>query len=136
MSRQFLTGLAVAALCLVSAGGARAREPAFAPQVNNAQGVKVTVTPRNVAKDVQTWDFEVAMETHTHPLDDALESSSVLIADGKQYPPSGWEGAPPGGHHRKGVLHFKAIAPQPASLELQIRLTGDPAPRSFEWRLK
>ena len=47
-----------------------------------------------------------------------------------------WEGAPPGGHHRKGSLRFKALTPQPTSVELQIHLTGEDVPRSFLWNLK
>jgi hypothetical protein len=60
----------------------------------------------------------------------------VLIADGAKYLPLSWEGTAPGGHHRKGVLRFKAIVPPPRSVELQILLSGDTSPRSFTWRLK
>jgi len=113
-----------------------AAELGYAPQVSNERQIKITATLQSIAKEAKTWDFEVSLETHTHALSDVLENSSVLIADGKQYKPVGWEGSPPGGHHRKGLLRFKAIAPQPASVELQIRLIGDPSPRSFKWRLK
>ena len=53
------------------------------------------------------------LEAHTQDLSDDLAKSAVLIADGKQYMPVGWEGAQPGGHHRKGLLRFKAIVPKP-----------------------
>lgn len=105
-------------------------------QTNNERGVKVTVTPRDFSNKAKTWDFEVVLETHTQDLSDDLAKSSALIADGKRYTPFEWEGAPPGGHHRKGKLHFKAIVPQPASVELQIHLAGETAPRSFKWQLK
>lgn len=39
-------------------------------------------------------------------------------------------------HYRKGSLRFKAIMPCPQSVELQIRLTGEVAPRSCQWFLK
>ena len=113
-----------------------AAEVGIALQTSNERGVKVTVIPQNLSKEAKTWDFEVKLETHTQDLSDDLAKSSTLIADGKQYLPLGWEGAAPGGHHRKGSLHFKAITPQPPSVELQIRLTGDAAPRSFRWVLK
>lgn len=113
-----------------------AAEPGYAPQTSDERELKVTVTPRGISSGAKTWDFGVVMETHSKPLDDDLSRSSVLIADGKRYLPLGWEGAPPGGHHRKGVLRFKAFVPQPRSMELQIRLAGDASPRSFKWVLK
>jgi len=146
MRKQFLTGLAVAAIaaysCTDGFGAARiiaagnAAELGYAPQISNERGIKVTVTRQNIVGEAKTWDFQVTLETHTQDLNDDLAKSSLLIADGKQYLPLGWEGAPPGGHHRKGLLRFKAIATQQRSMELQIRLAGDPSPRSFKWLLK
>ena len=146
MRKQFLIGLAVAAIavysCIHDSGVVKliavsnAAELGYAPQVSNEREIKVTATLQNIPNEAKTWDFEVVLETHTRDLSDDLAKSSVLIADGKQYLPLGWEGAPPGGHHRKGVLRFKAIVPPPAAVELQIRLAGDPSPRSFKWLLK
>ena len=146
MRKQFLIGLAVAAIAAYSnihdsvavriIAVSDAAELGYAPQVSNEREIKVTATLQNIPNEAKTWDFEVVLETHTKALSDDLAKSSVLIADGKQYLPLVWEGAPPGGHHRKGVLRFKIIAPQPASVELQIRLAGDPSPRGFKWLLK
>jgi len=122
--------------CSVSIVEVRATEMPPAPQTSSQGGVKITIAPRGFSSEAKTWDFRVVLETHTQDLSDDLSKSSVLIADGKQYLPTGWEGAPPGGHHRKGLLRFKAIAPQPKSMELQIRLAGDASPRSFKWMLK
>ncbi len=146
MRNQLLMGLAFAAIavyyCTHDFGVANviavsnAAEYGYAPQVSNERKIKVTATLQNILSEAKTWDFGVVLETHTQTLSDDLAKSSVLIADGKQYMALEWEGAPPGGHHRKGVLRFKAIAPQPASVELQIRLAGDASPRSFKWQLK
>lgn len=146
MRKQFLTGLVVAAIAAYSCtdgfeGGriiaaSNAAELGYAPQISNERGVKVTVIRPNILSEAKTWDFQVTLETHTQDLSDDLAKSSLLIADGKQYLPLSWEGAPPGGHHRKGLLRFKAIAPQPRSMELQIRLARDASPRSFKWLLK
>lgn len=146
MRKQFLMGMVVAAMaaysCIDGFGAVRviaagnAAESGYAPQISNERGVKVTVTPPNISGEAETWDFQVALETHTQDLSDDLAKSSVLIVDGKQHLPMGWEGAPPGGHHRKGLLHFKAIAARPQLMELQIRLAGDGSPRSFKWSLK
>ena len=108
----------------------------YAPQTSDERGIKITVAPRDIPNGARTWDFEVTVESYTRDLSDDLTRSSVLIADGKKYLPTGWEGAPPGGHHRKGLLRFKAIVPKPWSMELQVRLTGDTLPRSFNWLLK
>jgi len=133
---------AVAFQFMPDSGGGRfialsnAAEHGYAPQMSNERGIKVTVTLQDIPGEAKTWDFRVVLETHTQNLNDDLAKAAVLIADGRQYLPVGWEGGPPGGHHRKGLLRFKAIAPQPASLELQIRLSGDASPRSFKWLLK
>lgn len=147
MLKKLLTDLAFAAIAAAYSGihdsGAfriiavsNAAELGYAPQISNERGVKVTVTPQSIPGEAKAWDFQVTMETHTQDLSEDLAKSSVLIEDGKQYLPVAWDGAPPGGHHRKGLLRFKAIAPQPRTLELQIRLAGDTSPRSFKWLLK
>lgn len=146
MRNQFLIGLAVAAIaaysCIHDYGAVKiiaasnAAELGHAPQISNERGVKVTATPQKILGEARTWDFQLVLETHTQDLSDDLAKSALLIADGKQYMPLGWEGAPPGGHHRKGLLRFRAIVPQPRAMELQIRLAGDASPRSFKWLLK
>ncbi|MDD5384472.1 MAG: hypothetical protein PHG89_06295 [Gallionella sp.] len=81
-----------------------AAELGNAPQLSNERGVNVTVIRQNIPNEAKILDFDVALETHTQDLSDDLAKSSVLIADGKQYIPLGWEGAPQGGHHRKGFV--------------------------------
>lgn len=136
MRKQLLIGLAFAAIAAGSIAASGAAEFKYAPQASNEREIKVTATLQKIPTEAKTWDFEVVLEAHTKALNDDLAKSSVLIAGGKQYLPLGWEGAPPGGHHRKGKLRFKAVAPPPAAMELQIRLAEDPSPRSFKWLLK
>lgn len=137
MLNKLFPGLAVAVMLAASyAPDGVAAEMVYAPQTSNEREIKVTITPQNLSSEASAWDFEVTLETHTQALNDDLVRSSVLIVDGKQYSALGWEGAPPGGHHRKGLLHFKAIIPQPRSPELQLRLANDPSPRRFKWLLK
>ena len=136
MLKQFLFGFTLAAITAGVIPASNAAETALAPQVSNDRSIKVTVAPKSLSQEAKTWDFEVKLETHTQDLSYDLAKSSVLVAEGKQYAPLGWEGATPGGHHRKGSLHFKAVTPQPPSVELQIRLSGDAVPRSFRWVLK
>jgi hypothetical protein len=68
--------------------------------------------------------------------DDLVKSSVLLDARGARHAPIAWEGAPPGGHHREGVLRFKALGPAPGAFELQIRRPGESAARVFRWTLK
>lgn len=113
-----------------------AAESANAPQSNEARSIKITAALHDFRKGATNLDLDVKLETHTQPLDDDLTKVSELIVDGKRYVPLAWEGAPPGGHHRQGVLRFGGIAPPPAVVELRIRLAGDAAPRTFRWTLK
>lgn len=109
---------------------------AYAPQTSDEQGIKATATLQAVSGKSKIWTVEVTMETHTRSLVDDMSKAAVLVVDGKAYAPVDWEGSPPGGHHRKGLLRFKSIEPQPVQLELQLRLSVDAAPRSFRWRLR
>jgi len=141
MPHQYLIACALVAaigsfpLCTAGFGEAQAAEMAAAAQTSNQGGVKITVEPRGFPPEAKTWDFVITLETHTQPLDDDLAKTATLLADGKTSRPRGWEGAPPGGHHRKGVLRFEAVTPLPQAVELQIRRTGEASPRVFRWQL-
>ncbi|HEX4928124.1 MAG TPA: hypothetical protein VFV74_09005 [Burkholderiales bacterium] len=81
--------------------------------------------------------FEVAFDTHTQPLtDDLMKSGELIASSGTGAAPLDWQGDPPGGHHRKGVLRFNAPAPRPASFELHISRPGEAQVRAFRWELK
>ncbi len=106
------------------------------PTRSSAQaGVWVSATPHELAG--ATWDFDISLNTHSVPLQDDLEKSAALVADdGKTFAPLKWQGDPPGGHHRKGMLQFKPITPLPASIELRITRASEAKPRVFQWTLK
>lgn len=107
----------------------------LAPQTSNESAVTIKVTPKNLKG--QTWEFDVAFDTHSRELKDDLLKSAVLVApDGTQASPVSWQADPPGGHHRKGVLRFNALTPAPSAVELRIKRPGEAKPRSFKWELK
>lgn len=133
MLKRFLFVLMLGAGMVAAA---YAEDAALATRVSGEDGVKVTVTPVNVSANAEAWDFDVTLETHTRDLGGDMVKSSTLIADGRQYAPVAWDGAPPGGHHRKGQLRFRPVKPVPEAIELQIRLTGESMPRSFRWILR
>jgi len=126
----FLVCLAAALISAV--GPAAAQKPSA--QSSTAAGVTVKATPRTLSG--ATWEFEIVFDSHTQELKDDLPKSASLVAGGKTLAPASWQGDPPGGHHREGTLRFNAIAPRPASVELQIQRPGESKPRSFRWQLK
>lgn len=114
-----------------------ARPAVLAAQTSREGSVSVTVVPRNLSPDAARWDFEVRFESHTQAVDQDLTKTAVLIdAAGKSHAPIGWEGDPPGGHHRKGLLRFKPLAGKPTSMELRIQGIGGVNVRTFRWQIE
>ena len=139
---NFLKGstVACARLLLFTAAAVLAVAAAAAEldaRTSYADGVTVKVTPKLVVPSAAEWEFAVSLDTHVKSLDDDLARSAVLVdSKGSRNPALGWEGAQPGGHHREGVLRFKAPAPFPDGFELQIARPGEAAPRVFRWILE
>ncbi len=91
----------------------------------------VSLTPSQPAK------FEVRMNTHSGSLSQDMVAVSTLKDDqGRHYDPVSWQGSPPGGHHRRGVLEFPALEGNPRTVTLIIRNIADVPERKFEWRMK
>ena len=107
----------------------------LAPQTSSQSAVTVKITPRSL--EGTEWEFEVVFDTHSQDLNDDLLKAAALVVDGgAPLAPTGWQGDPPGGHHRKGLLRFKAAAASAATLELRLRRPAESAPRVFRWRLR
>ncbi len=132
MMKHALSAVIVLAMLVVIAPASGA---GLAPQTSDENGVKIVVIPGDLSNSATVWNFEVVLETHTHPLVDEMAEASALVANGKSYPPLVWIGSPPGGHHRQGRLRFMAVTPQPQVIELRIHLNGEPTPRTFKWSL-
>lgn len=106
----------------------------FKPQTDRSGAVTVKVTPLNIARQAGSWDFEVELNTHTAPLDQDMTRAAVLIDGmGNEQPPLAWDGAAPGGHHRKGVFRFSPLPDRPKFIELRIRGIGGVGERVFRW---
>ena len=132
-TRNGRRGLLLAA-ALLAWGVALAAD--LATRTSSAAGVTVSVTPKVVAPGAAAWEFSVTLNTHSQDLGDDLVKSSVLVdSRGARHVPVAWEGSPPGGHHRSGVLRFKGLGAQADAIELQIRRANEAAPRSFRWKL-
>ena len=122
-----LTAVPVASLAQVSA-------TALATQSSSERGVTVKVTPQAMGSPEGRWTFAVVLDTHSADInDDLVQSASLITNDGRTIKPGSWTGAPPGGHHREGVLAFDVPAPQPRTIELRIERPGESSARSFRW---
>lgn len=111
-----------------------ASSPVFDAKKDEQGSVTVEVKPLEFSPSAQEWTFEITLDTHSVELDDDMAAGAFLVDDkGKEYQAVAWEGDPPGGHHRKGILKF-----QPLSLsnviQLKLREVGGVV-RIFEWRL-
>lgn len=107
-------------------------------QTSSGGGVTVEVEWRGLSDG--SLVFGVTMDTHSGSLDQYdLRDIAILRDDsGREYLPGSWD-APPGGHHRKGVLTFPISGPpNPGTvkyLELILRGVAGVAERDFRWEL-
>jgi hypothetical protein len=132
---RFALGSAMLGLNLPVLAWAQA-SPALAPRTSDTGGVRVVVKPKSVSAG-SPWDFDVTMDTHTKPLDADLTKAAVLVdGGGRRYAATAWQGDPPGGHHRKGVLRFPMPATQSGTFKVQFENVGAPGQRVFEWTVK
>ena len=103
---------------------------------SDGAGVRIVVKPKAIGGG-PVWEFEVTMDTHTRPLDDDLTKSAVLVDEnGRRYAAAGWQGDPPGSHHRKGILRFPAPTEPTKSFEVQMQGVGGVDRRVFQWSEK
>jgi hypothetical protein len=109
----------------------------LAVRTNDAAGVRVVVKPKAIEAGAPMWEFEITMDTHTKPLSDDLSRVAVLVdGSGRRYLPLAWQGDPPGGHHRKGILRFPVPDLKSGKVELQISGVGGTENRVFQWEIK
>ena len=110
---------------------------ALVPQVSREGAVTVKVTPGKLAPAAATWDFEIVFDTHTAALTGDPAQFAVLVdAQGRRYAPLRWDGDPPGGHHRKGMLLFRVPDGRNGTIELRLNGVGGVATRSFQWDVR
>lgn len=136
---SYVLVMAVAVPWSSNTDAASLRDTATVPeeQTSREGGVTVKVAPRSLAPTAQSWDFEVTLDTHTQPLSqDLIDATTLIDADGNVHAPLGWEGDPPGGHHRHGLLRFKPPVGNQAAVELRMQGIGGVPVRVFRWQLR
>jgi len=132
--RNRLNALAPALLIGSLAGAGSLAAAPLAGVTTNFGGVTVQATPDTLTGGI--WEFQIVFDTHSQDLRDDVAKSATLVAGGLASAPLEWRGDPQGGHHRKGVLRFKAPAARPAAIELRLSRTGEAEPRVFRWKLE
>ena len=111
-------------------------QTSLAPQINSEGSVEVEVTLVEISDASDSWQFKIVLNTHSVELDQDLTKSTLLFDNKRnQYEPLSWDGAPPGGHHREGVLTFRPVSPQLSSIELVIKNIDGIPERKFNWTL-
>ncbi len=97
--------------------------------------VTVSVTPIRLKKGFPA-SFDVAFETHSVDLAFDVEKIAAFTDGTKETYTPVWEGSPPGGHHRKGMLRFIPDLTRPKMMTLTFRdIAGIPT-RTFTWEVK
>lgn len=104
-------------------------------QESDENNVVIVVKPKVISEGKKT-QFEIQLNTHSVNLDFDLEKISKLIDEnGNEYTDSTWEGSPPGGHHRNGVLTFDTPMVQTKTLRLIMIDESSIKERTFEWKI-
>ena len=108
---------------------------AYKTQSNDQNRVRVDVRPVQLLPG-KTAKFEIRMNTHSGDLSQDLVAVCALKDNsGREYRPTGWDGSPPGGHHRSGVLEFPELGDAAQSITLVIREVANVPERVFNWSI-
>lgn len=109
---------------------------AYDRQSNKENGVRVDAMPVELKAGSEAR-FEVRMNTHSVELDQDLTAISRLKDNkGSTFQATGWDGSPPGGHHRSGTLSFPALTPGTENVTLIIKGVGKDSERIFSWQVQ
>ncbi len=109
---------------------------AYKAQSDNQNSVRVDVRPVQLLPG-KPAKFEIRMNTHSGDLSQDLVTASILKDNsGLEYRPIKWDGSPPGGHHRSGVLEFPELGYTAQSITLVIRELADVPERVFNWSIE
>jgi len=102
----------------ITSSGEDTKESGFTLMTKEAGDVTVSVLPIGSGSQ---FNFQMELDTHFIELSYKLEDQSYLVSDvGEVIKPLRWEGDPPVGHHRKGVLIFPAFNSTPKGVTLYI----------------
>lgn len=121
-------------LVLVAGCGGQASRPgtsSLQARTVTAGAVEVAIQPLTIDSGGAT--FNVQFDTHSADLAFDVAKASSLRVDGRAWSAANWSGDGPSGHHRQGQLRFTAAGP--ASGQMELRISGLPAPVLATWNL-
>lgn len=122
---------------IVQNAPAQLQNNSYQTQESSEANVTVSVIPRVLFLREKPV-FDVVFETHSVDLN--FDVASIASLEDKKRNTLGnpvWDGSPPGGHHRNGILSFSE--PLPASTKqviLTLRDIAGIARRTFTWEVK
>ena len=115
--------------------GAALDANAYKRQSNRQKGVTVVVQPTQLAAGREV-KFDIRMNTHSVELNHDMVSVATIVDDnGYHYRPLIWDGSPPSGHHRSGILQFPVLKGYPNSIKLILTDIAGVPERIFAWKV-
>jgi len=109
---------------------------AYKTKSNKENRVRVDVRPVQLLPG-KPAKFEIRMNTHSGDLSqDLIAVCTLTDSSGQEYQPINWDGSPPGGHHRSGILEFSELGEEAKSITLVIREVADVPERVFNWSIE
>ena len=134
--KNFSPGQALTVLIVLAMFGLASNAGAYNSIKSRKNGVTVDVKPLQFVTG-KPARFQVRMNTHSVNLGEDMVAVSMLRDDqGREYHPLRWNGSPPGGHHRNGVLEFPNLEGNIKSFTLFIRNIAGVPERTFEWKME
>ena len=134
--RQFGLAQGLLLIALLTLFSWTSEAMAYPSKSSRERGVSVNVRPVQLMPG-QPAKFEVRLNTHSANLNQEMVAVSRLRDDqGRVYDPVSWQGAPPGGHHRMGVLEFPTLKGNPKKVSLIIWDIAKVPERIFEWQME
>ncbi len=102
-------------------------------KINSENLVSIEAKPNDFSLD-KPIRFDVSINTHQSSLDfDLTKISYLQDGEGNIYQPLSWEGSPPGGHHRSGILIFPGLSEKTKFIKLIIKNVNNVPERVFKW---
>jgi len=135
-NRSWKSNLSAVVMAVAVIIGSAVYALAYERQSNSEKGVRVDVLPVELVEG-RNVRFEVRLNTHSVTLNQDLTAiSSLKDNKGNTFQATGWDGSPPGGHHRSGTLSFPTLAQGTETVTLIIRGVGKDSERIFSWQVQ